>query len=620
MYAPPLYQVFKIPFKFLIDNNFNVISQAELNNYIVKQQDSMLLRQIRLISKESDVFNKYIVFVNCKGGKSFEGDLARLISDGFYIEDVHYVISERSASMTRNSILSFIDEKVEQKLNTAITMDIKIDKTVLSKWYAYRGLMLSSCHNIEDWTPKIIVVPDYYRTIQNQEIKFVYDKDTEFIDKNGTKRTWTQKEIGRKETDIKINVFDGCGIHHPKITEYIKTKLDTENTPTSILWRAPFIKGVTHQIDYELFFRSHGIEKICDVWGVYHDFSEPMIILTESMYKGKKYFQKANTYDDWLDYWRAFQKYNHTIGVAKWNFSKQQEPVYTRVNYQILQDLHLEYDTFALLAKDSIDWAEKIISGDELFIYCFLGLFADKCKSLNNYTEAILKNPKMLKEYGVRQYFISLVNKYINEMKCGKLWINSCFKFLTPDLIMLLEHIGGFDEVNGCLESDEFWCGEDFVGEYLIERNPHICKSEHVVLKHSSTDCRHFFKHLDNVCMINGKSITPQQLNGADYDGDLVLVINNEIMKSGVDRNNAIVMDIDDKITALDESDTKENKQKVILRTMNSLIGETSNCATTYHNKTPKTLEQKAIYESYIDLLSVINGKAINRENCRPIQ
>lgn len=96
------------------------------------------------------------------------------------------------------------------------------------------------------------------------------------------------------------------------------------------------------------------------------------------------------------------------------------------------------------------------------------------------------------------------------------------------------------------------------------------------------------------------------------FDGDLVLVVDNDIMMNGVDRNAAIVIDIEDKITALAEEDTKENKVKVVLRGMNSLIGETSNCATGYHNKCPKSQEQKDLYERYVGLLSVINGKAID--------
>lgn len=94
--------------------------------------------------------------------------------------------------------------------------------------------------------------------------------------------------------------------------------------------------------------------------------------------------------------------------------------------------------------------------------------------------------------------------------------------------------------------------------------------------------------------------------------GDLILVVDNDIIKKGVDINAPIVIDIDDKITTIKEKDTKENRYKAIMRGKNSLIGETSNCATTYHNKTPRSIEQRKKYESYIDLLSVINGKAID--------
>ena len=92
----------------------------------------------------------------------------------------------------------------------------------------------------------------------------------------------------------------------------------------------------------------------------------------------------------------------------------------------------------------------------------------------------------------------------------------------------------------------------------------------------------------------------------------MVLTIDNPIMMKGVDRNAAIVIDIEDKVTTLAEEDTLENKVEVVLRGMNSLIGETSNCATTYHNKRPDSPDQKEKYEKYVGLLSIINGKAID--------
>ena len=619
MFAPKLYTVRKFPFTFIIENDFDIkLTWEEERYYHINQQDNMLFRQIRLITGKTNKFNPYLIFVDCAGAKNKKDELRRAVLEGFKLNGRRYVASERSASMVRTSILSFIDITLVDEIELRVKMDVDIGKTVLSKWYAYRGLMLSSCHNLEDWYPKMIVIPDYKRVIPEQHIKYVYDKTTTFIDKHGKEREWTQKEIGETVRDIEINAFDGCGVHHPAITDYVMEKLGSNTRPTSMILRAPFIKGVSNEFDYQRFFAERGVEKIKDVWGVWHDVtpgSEPMFILTESMYKGLKYFKQYGDIRDWEEYWRRFKRYQHCIGVAKWNFSVKEEPVYTRGNYQILQDLNLPYEEFGQLAGYSIEWVEKIISGDPVYTMCFLGFFADKHKALNDYMEAALKNPEMLKEPTVRSYLITLVQKYIDEMKCGKLYLKSCFKFLVPDLIMLMEHAGGL-EPKGCLKEDEFFSFNRFGtlnGEYLIERNPHICKSEHVILKATTNELiEKYCNHLSNVCMVNCLSITPQRLNGADFDGDLVLVVDNELMMRGVDRNASIVIDIEDKVTALDEDDTPENRVGVVLRGMTSLIGETSNCATTYHNKRPRSEDQRKVYEGYVDLLSVINGKAID--------
>ena len=94
--------------------------------------------------------------------------------------------------------------------------------------------------------------------------------------------------------------------------------------------------------------------------------------------------------------------------------------------------------------------------------------------------------------------------------------------------------------------------------------------------------------------------------------GDLVLVVDNDIMRNAVDRNAPIVLDIDDKVSADAEIDTKDARYKLILRTLKSWIGEYSNYASVYHNKRPKTVEQKQKYERFIDIISVLAGKSID--------
>lgn len=616
IFAPPLYVVRSYPLREIIAADYHLSrEQGSDKRFYIKQADNPLFRQIRLITGFSGKFNPYVVFIDSAGSPKTEEYIGRLVRDGIYIDGHHFVFGERSASMTRNGIFSVVDADIFPELNKRITMDIQFDKTVLSKYYAYRGLFFSSCHCLEGWKPKVIIVPDLMLPVPQQRIKYVYDKTVEY-EKDGEVRQWTQKDIAEDVRDMEINAFDGCGIHHPDITRQVTELLHAREPVTSILWRIPWTKGLSHSVDYESFLLERGVEYIQDIWGRWHSVHDKMLIFTESMFKGMKYFKVYGDGRDWDRYWDLFDKYQHCFGVAKWNFSFDEEPVFTRANYQILQDLDLPYNKFRMLAEDSAEWAQRIVEGDSLYTYNFLGLTADRCTPVNAYAKAILKNPEMMYERNVRKYLRESVKKYIDGMKCGKLWMQACFKFLVPDLILLMEHIGGLP-LRGSLEADEFYSRDidgAFSGEYLIERNPHICKSEHALLRAVTTpDIIKYVGDLANICMVNCKSLIAPRLNGADFDGDLVLVLQNEIMQEGVHRDIPIVIDVEDKAAAMVEPDTVEGRVALTMRTMKSLIGEYSNYSSAYHNKCPRSDEQKQLYEKYVDQISVLTGKAIDQ-------
>ena len=245
----------------LIENNYHLSSKDDLDRFLINQQDNMLFRQIRLITGDSGKRNDYIIFVNCKGGKSHQEAMEYLIHYGFWVDDRHYVICERSASMARTSILSFVDASIDSELTLRVTMGLKMEKTVLSKWYAYRGLMLSSCHCLEGWKPRIIIVPDLYRTIPNQTIRYVYDKEMTY-EKDGKVLPWIQKEIATGTRDIEICVSDGCGFHDPDITDIVRGMLDSNTTPTSILLRLPLSKGFLMNWTTSRFIKNAGLQKL----------------------------------------------------------------------------------------------------------------------------------------------------------------------------------------------------------------------------------------------------------------------------------------------------------------------------------------------------------------------
>lgn len=523
MKSPPLYRVRSYPLKLLVANNYELDSDlAHDRRYEVLQQDNLLFRHIRRITGYTRKFNPYVIFVDAHGVSNAADAVKYVVPNGIVVGGKRFLFSERSASMTRNAIFSFVDADIFDELTERVALGIHPNPVVLSKYYAYRGLAFSSCHCLDEWAghlPKMIVVPDCFVTIKDQRIRYLYDAKTTLINKDGQPFEWTQKDIGEKTTDIEINAFDGCGIIHPDLAKEIERMIGSDSPVTTMIIRSGFIKGCVSAVNYTEFFHDRGVEYIEDMWHHWHSVDEPMIILTESMWKAAKWCRHYGDGRDWDDFLSLLDKYDWTIGVAKYNFSEEHEPIVSRMNYQVMQDLQLDYDDFKTLADYSIDWAEKIISGDIVNTYAFLGLAADRCNPVSAYATSILKNPEMLYEPSVRKYLKDTLSKYIDEMKCGKLWVHGGFKFLCPDLVMLMEHIGHL-ELRGCLEPGEFYSRDAdgvYDGQYLIERNPHICRSEHALMTaKSSPEIIKYVGHLVNIAMVNSKSLIAQRLNGAD--------------------------------------------------------------------------------------------------------
>lgn len=528
LHSPKSYIIRKFPLSLFITYNFKIpVEVADDLQYQVLQSDTMLLRQIRMISNNYDDYNPFIIFIDATGAQNKPDVVKHLIERGAKIGKYHFSFGDRSASMIRQSIFSMVESHVWPEVNRRTSMELDFSKnpTVLSKYYAYRGLMLSSCHCIplDEWFPKIIVVPDTFLEIPNQKIKYVIDKEIDFVDKNtGQPRKWVQKDIAQKETSITINAFDGCGIVHPDLMREVERRIGTTERINSMVFRMPYFKGVFNEIDYVSFYEERGITEITDIWGVKHSVTrdaEPMFIACESMDKGTKYFKRDGTVNDWDHYKELLLKYKHAMGIAKWNYQEDTERLVSLGNYQILQSLELPFDDFKHLADKSVEWYEKIVSGDPIYTYCFLGALADNTEPLNHYVAAIMRNPEIIHEPSIQSYLHETLEKYRNGFKCGKLFLNSTFKFLVPDLIALMESIAGLP-VKGCLGLNEFYSFDRngvILGTRAIARNPHICCDEYLRMTGVDNELtKKYLSKLTNCVVLSIRGIYPQRLNGAD--------------------------------------------------------------------------------------------------------
>lgn len=485
------------------------------------------------------------------------------------------------------------------------------------------------------YLPYMIVVEDYYRTVPQQAIRYMID--TENV-KDG--KTYHNMKLVDGIKDIKTCPFDGLAIASPKFCNYISEQL--EEALTSFIFRIPYGKGLAIEIDFEQYCAEHGLDSITDIWGHKHSVSEIELILTRSAWKGEKYFTKYGDYRDWLDYLQQCERYDYGIGVTKWQKSFVDEPVYTRANYQILQDLKLPYDDFKHLADYSKEWGESIAHGFHNAVWNFTGVTYKVSRDSkvispqtdDPYLRTILKNPITLNDMHIRRHIKSLASKYFSEFCCGKLWLKGAFKFIVPDPIALLQHITG-QEVVGSLMAGEMFSQSltdgYFKGACILERNPHIAQSEHCVLTaigDRNQELLDYCGHLSNTVIINSYDTTLPRLSGADADGDIVFVMqgkDNPLLLKGIDTSLPVVINIDEKATAKKERISNNALINDFLFGSDNRIGEYSNCATKWHNKVAPQKhkdgnattaeERKAFYdrcEDYVNLIAIINAKEID--------
>ena len=618
MKSPKLFNLIKISLQDLIKHSYKLdtstLNELKMKEIILSQQNNQLFRLLEKYYPENNANNfiKDVVFVDCSNNKNYQKELKHLLKYGFIINGIEYKFYGKSASHGRSGVIAALSKEVFDFIDTRAMMGVQINKTVLSKFEAYKHLLFSSCFCLECELPYMIVVKDYKNVIKNVDINYVDEIEKTYECKEtGDAKIWKEKIIKEGIKDIDIIVNDGAGLISKEYSIYLQQLLDIKYTPSYYMLRMPFIKGISINFDFKSFYKEREIDTITDVWGKVHKVQDIDIILTESQYKGLKYFKNTGTYEDWEEYLRRVKEYDFCLGIAKWNYSHQEEPKMTRANYQILQSLNCTTKDLIDMSAYTREWIENILNGDLLYIYNYLGLNGYDVKPSNNYMRAILLNPGMLEDIKMKHYLNSLLQKTIDEIKVGKIYIKGAFKTIIPDLIYMAEYIGGLTP-KGILKKGEMYAKEH-EGEYVLNRNPHITASESRILSAINNDTTEkWLSHLENICMVNSYDVTAPALNGCDFDGDLVLVHKNEIFLNNIDRNLPITMDVNDKITAIEKEYNTKNLINYTTVSLDSRIGEISNCASAYHNKKAKTPEKQKLYRDYTCLLSVINGKEID--------
>lgn len=631
------YTLVKIPIKEIVNQEYNVelTQDQEIDNeYLIKQGNSPLFDQIEMLRGHSCERIDEIILVVAKKNKNQEENLRYILDNGFSYNGIHYKRFGKSASQGKDGITAFVSDAIFDELYMITQMDIEIDECVISKYEAQRCLVFSSCTLIQDYMPNIVIIGEYEKTLQNQLIKYVVEREREFTDKEtGKAKKYKSREIEEGYKDLKLIPFDGCGCHEKEFMENTSAQLGLDYNAIGTQVRLPFVKGYSVYVPFREILKEWGYEYITDIYGYKHHIDTIDCIWNISMFKGHKIFKEKYGNNAWVEYMNTLHKYDFKLGISKYSHHIKNLNKYTRMNFQYLQCLDLwnhkyidyyenqnirDYDILdqnnngkiISLAKYTTSLFEKIIKGDKFYTYKFMGITdTESYEPESKYLEAALLNDVMLKDPAVKQFVYRKLKKSIDEAKVGKIYCSGFYHTGVGDMIGYLQYAVG-EKPTGCLKERELYSANFESGDIASFRSPLVDPSEVNKIQIVRNDILNkWFKHFkdQDVCMFNMYDISAPQQGGADFDGDIFLLCDDPvIIDSKIDKN--IIIDIDDKTTAKAKPYTKENIIEYEVMTRDNRIGEITNVATSIENRYVTDDDIKDLYSNYSSLLRIFQG------------
>ena len=479
-----------------------------------------------------------------------------------------YFAFERSGSMSRNSKLSFIREDFYEKVSKRIMLDMEIGLCQLSKLYAYNGLMLTSGYRVSDmsiWDSDRIVIID-------NPVTTVYEANIITLEDDGTDNAERKYHRIEKTEDIEVTEFDGEGIISKEFAKQIDEEYCGKSIHSSFQIRMPYIKGVVHSIDLKNMFAELGVPYIFDIWGKKHDINKIDLILTKSMFKGFGWMTENNI--DFTEYLYRCKRYRHALYISGVN--QVQRQLFTELNYQFLNTASMTADEFRPLdlpdgweyspEKDRRHWITKytetayynLTADKQGRLNYFLDVLKEKTADAKDYLLAkiLLKNPLFINEAVYTKELKDKAESILKNYSLGNLIIPGDNRYLSGDLMRLIKFLvksvadkeSRFDGVVSLIENEceKGACAYIPANSYpesetvTLLRNPHIARNEEAVvyLPESIGYLRKkYLSHLSYVVMVDSRTLIPERLGGADFDGDMVKIIADPLLNGCVRRN-----------------------------------------------------------------------------------
>lgn len=447
-----------------------------------------------------------------------EKDYYRACKKGFSINGIKYKRLLGTNGGIKNSTIVFVSEDVEPELTRRINNGRDQNKElVTAKLEAYKALTCSA--SIPVSLPKGVLVVDDCNTEFISDIVYLTDEgvDEPIIE-------------DRKNERVEMDASDGCGLMLPSLASRWSNELGLDYIVSGVNTRFSFEKGMVFTFDFLEFADKIAHKYIVkDAWGNDVDIRNVELILTTSMVK------LYDSYKSCEDYIQTSINNGYTFGVAK-TCPKELERE-RNLNYQFIQSYDLEDDDIEELIKPTMDEIRDVLGGDWRKTVLFLkgaGLNENNIESIDNdFVKALMIDQRMIDDPFVQNSIFKLICNRINEAKVGVLKVHGNYSIVSGDPYALCQSIFNL-QITGLLKSGEiynkYWAdyGSDTLACF---RAPMTCHNNiRKVIPVKNDEVNHWYQYMNTCTIFNAWDTTTSALNGCDFDGDLVMLTDNNVL------------------------------------------------------------------------------------------
>lgn len=472
-------------------------------------------------------------------------------NEGMYLLDtietfVHLI---SNASHIRGQKVLFVNKKLYPAIDEILRcgVDENTKTNYISKWTSYYGLQASN--SVAVTMPKCTFIPDLYMSIDDivdivrQEYKSGYDASSEQIDK------FIYRVEENQLMKVKTCPFDGMGVVDVEMARRWSKDLGLDYIPGSFQIRLCGVKGCLFVMPIKDFVEKISKSgKLRDIDGNVQDYESGdfNVILTDSMFKYKKFYNEENKVEQWKrEFHKEVQGYKRTFNICSYSvkYTSLKDSLLTA--YQPLQTLdELLYgekreQNLPLLCDRTVEVITAMYSDIPSFLkYIGIDDEGSNKESVKPYYRALAENHSLCNDNYIKMKMERTLESAKEKTYVGKLYMEGNYTVVGSDPFALLQHAFNM-EVTGLLEKDEiysnYWNKKN-VETVNVWRNPHIFREHWIGKCNNIENVNEWFKYLDANIIVSIKDTNLLRCNSADTDGDTLASVKNEVLEEEVKR------------------------------------------------------------------------------------